>query len=84
MAVLPNNDRELLWSEYMRHHSGERSEIPLTKTELRAFFDAADNWIDLNMAAFNAALPLPARTKLSTRDKAYGFMLILRRRFELS
>lgn len=57
----------------------------ITKADLRAAFNAIDNWWESTGAALaNAALPLPARTTLSARQKAKLMTAMLRRRYEVS
>jgi hypothetical protein len=84
MAVLPDNDRVALWAEFMRNQSAEQQAMPLLKAELRAAVNAADAWADANAAAYNAALPLPARTTLTTKQKALLLMYVIRRRWEVT
>jgi hypothetical protein len=68
----------------MRDASSERVALDLTKTALRAAVDAVDQWVDDNAAAFNAAIPLPARTVLTPKQKAQLLFYVVRRRFEVS
>jgi hypothetical protein len=84
MAVLPDADRHQIWARYMSDLSSEGDPLPLLKAELRAAVDAIDGWVDDNAAAFNAAIPLPARTALTARQKARLLAFVIRRRFEVS
>jgi hypothetical protein len=84
MAVLPDSDRVALWAEFMQNQSAERATMPLLKAELRAAVNAADAWADANAAAYNAALPLPARGALTARQKAMLLMFVIRRRWEVT
>jgi hypothetical protein len=68
----------------MRDASNERMALPLTKADLRAAVDAIDQWADDNAAAFNVAIPLPARTALTAKQKAQLLFYVVRRRFEVS
>ena len=83
MAVLPDVDRAALWAEYMRHQSAEHATMAFTKDDLRAAVNAADAWVDANAASYNAALPLPARTALTAKQKALLLMFVIRRRWEV-
>lgn len=77
MAVMTNEQRKETWAQIMRT-------VPtptLTKAELRAAVDAIDAWINDNAAAFNAALPLPARTNLSAADKSRLLAIIALARY---
>lgn len=42
----------------------------LTKADVQAAVNAADDWVDSNSAAFNSALPQPFRGAASTQQKA--------------
>lgn len=54
MAVLSDADRFAVWADLMRSALGP---CAATKTQLRACVDAADGWVDANLAAFQAAIP---------------------------
>jgi hypothetical protein len=84
MAALPNQDRVDLWKAFMQNESAEHNTLSLIKTELRAAVDAADAWADANAASFNSAIPLPARSALTTQQKALLLMFVIRRRWEVS
>jgi hypothetical protein len=45
----------------------------LTKANVQAAIDATDDWIDANAAAFNAALPEPAKSTLTPVQKTIIF-----------
>jgi hypothetical protein len=80
MAVLTEAERELIWEEMVsKNREGEVDS--LTREELRAAIDATDDWIVANQASFNAALPIPARTVLTARQKALMFSFVVRRRW---
>ncbi len=81
MAVLPDTVREEVWGEFMRKLSERREAIFLNKIDLRAALNATDQWIDNNAAAFNASLPVAARTNLTTAQKAELFLFVAARRF---
>lgn len=77
MAVMTDEQRKETWAQIMRT-------VPtptLTKAELRAAVDTIDAWINDNAAAFNAALPLPARTNLSAADKSRLLAIIALARY---
>lgn len=81
MATLSPADRATLSAEVQR--SGDCPGA-ITKPDLLAAINAADDWADLNAAAYNLALPLPARTALTARQKAALLMYVIRRRYEVS
>lgn len=81
MAILSDADRRDLWAQYMRDISDLREPCAINKTDLRAALDAMDQWVSDNQASFNAAIPLPARTALTSSQKARGLMLVISKRF---
>ena len=81
MAVLVDGDRVLVWADWMRQNTAT---CAITKAELRAAFNAADDWADANAAAYNSALPVAARTNLTAKQKARLLAYVITRRFELS
>jgi molybdopterin-guanine dinucleotide biosynthesis protein len=84
MAVLPDNDRLALWADLMREMSASGEAVSITKADLRAALNAADAWADSNAAAYNTAIPQPARNALTARQKARLLMYVMRRRYEVS
>ena len=81
MAVLPDAERKDAWAKWMR---GNREEISVLKADLRDAVNAIDDWVDANAASFNSAIPLPARTALTSAQKARLLMLVVSKRFEVS
>lgn len=84
MATLPTNDRVKINSGFQNESSSAHEALALTKADLQAAVDASDAWADANAASFNSAIPLPARTALTARQKARLLALVLQRRFEVS
>lgn len=70
MAVLPENDRAAVHAELMRQLSDAREPCGVTKPDLRAAVDALDAFLDANASALNNAIPQPARSTLTTPQKA--------------
>ena len=82
MAVLPDADRFEIWAQFMRDLSAAGSVLSgITKTDLRAAVNAADDWVSTNAAAYNAALPAAFRTNASAAQKAQLLMFVISRRF---
>lgn len=80
MPVLSEADRETIWNEMVsKNREGEVDS--LTRTELRAAINAADDWVVANTVSFNAALPQPARTVLTAPQKALLLSYVIRRRW---
>lgn len=82
MAQLLEADRVAAGRELMRTLSLERESIALTKPQLSAALAAADQWADANTAAFNASLPVAARTNFTAAQKARLLSLVILQRFE--
>lgn len=83
MAVLGNADRVDVWTRWMRENFGVIGGS-ISKTDIRAAVDAADDWANTNAAAYNLALPLISRTNLTSLQKAAILEFVIRRRFEIS
>jgi hypothetical protein len=81
MAVLSETQRAEAWAEYMRQVSRDGEALSLTKADLRAALDATDDWVSDNMIAYNSAIPLPARSELTTSQKARLIMYVVSKRF---
>jgi hypothetical protein len=84
MAVLSNPDRFAIWANYMSDASAQQTALALIKPDLRAAVNAIDDWVDANAASFNTAIPLPARTVLTAKQKAQLLTYVVRRRFEVT
>lgn len=83
MPVLSAAERKTLSAEYQRDCSSERKSILLSKADLQAAIDAIDAWAEANAAAFNQAIPQPARNSLTAKEKANLLFRVLRKRFEV-
>lgn len=81
MAVLSDSERLASWREIMNTLSQSRLSCSLTKDQLWAAVDAADNWINSNAASYNSALPAVARTGLSAKQKALILAVVIMRRY---
>lgn len=86
MAVLSNQDRADIFASVMRKERILAQPLDfagsLSKADLRAAVDAIDQWISDNAAAFNSAIPQPARGALSAAQKASIFSAVVAKRFE--
>lgn len=80
MPALSQAEREKIVEEiFDKSNSGTIDS--LTDEEMLAFVGACDDWIVAHMSDFNLALPQPARSTLTPREKAWGFFLTARRRW---
>lgn len=81
MAVLSDAQRKEIWAQMMRDLSDVREPIGVTKTDLRAAVDAADQWAQDNAASFNSALPQPARNALTAGQKSRLLAYVIQKRW---
>ena len=84
MAVLSLSDRAQVYSRLSQSLSQTREPCALSKLDLQAAVGAIDAWIDANAAAFNAAIPQPARGVLTSTQKARLLAAIILKRWEIS
>lgn len=85
MAALSDAERQELTDAIARELSNLRIVLgALTKADLRAAINAADAWADANAGSYNTALPQPARTVLTAKQKNYLLEYVLRKRRENS
>ncbi len=82
MAVLPDPDRATVTAEFQQDVSAAREAFgALTKADIRAATNAIDDFLNTNAAAMNSAIPLPARTALTTAQKARLFNRVVNKRY---
>ena len=81
MAVMDATNRAKAMAELMREISDVREPCAITKPDLLAAINAADDWVNSNSASFNSALPTAARNGLTTSQKARLLMFVVRQRF---
>lgn len=81
MAILSDSEREILWGLFMRQpEPGEN--MGLAKSDLRNAVNALDDWMNANETLINLAIPQPARSSLSSQQKARLLTYVVQRRFE--
>ena len=78
MAELSEEDRAEVTQEFMALALGPHT---ITKQDIRAAVNALDTWYNANAAAANQALPQPARSQMTTVDKAHMSTLIVNKRY---
>jgi hypothetical protein len=84
MAALSTAERAHVMALYMEEASRDRLSLPLTKPQFAAAIAAIDDWVESNAAAFNSAIPQPARSTLTAQQKAALLAYVVRRRYEVS
>lgn len=77
MALTAVNRARVL-NQWMRENTAPLPAV--TKLDLAAALAAMDDWLDANVASFNAAIPQPARAQLTTTMKYEILTYILMRR----
>jgi hypothetical protein len=80
VAVLPTLDRLRVAGQWMRDASASQEPCAFTKDDLRAAVAAADDWVESNTVAFNAALPQPFRSAGTPTQKIAILAYVLWRR----
>jgi hypothetical protein len=78
MAILSDAQRREAWVEMMRLGG-----VSIAKADLRAAFDAIDDWLDANASTINTTIPQPARSGLTTPQKALLLALVIRKRYDV-
>lgn len=76
MAVLSSTERRKIMAQLVR----EFAWAGLTKPDVQAAVDAIDDYIDLNAASMNLALPQPFRNTATPSQKALLFAFVAARR----
>lgn len=67
---MPETERFGLWARYMRHISRLRESIAVTKPQLRAAFNALDDYMEANQSAIDAAIAAGTLETLLTNNAA--------------
>ena len=80
MAQLTDDQRRDIWAEWMRVNN---EPVSVTKADLRAAFNALDDFLETNKTAINNAIPQPARGELSARQKAWILARVIEQRFKV-
>lgn len=82
MAVLSDQDRLEGCSEYTSALSRLRDTITgLTKADVRAAFNALDQYLHDNAVAINSTIPQPARSNLTSAQKAGLMKVVIDKRY---
>ena len=85
MAILSDLERRAIWSKFMSDVSAREEKFgTVNKHQIRNLIDAVDQWIDDNLSSFNSALPEPAKTQLTGKQKFEIFMAVAKKRWEVS
>ena len=71
MAVLSDSDRQTAAREWIRKMFEELGATAnLDTVQIKAALDAADDWLETVLAAYNLALPVPFRANATVPQKA--------------
>ena len=80
MAVQTDQQRQDGWADLMQQ-TPTGVTYAITKLDLRAAYNALDQWLSDNAATINAAIPQPARGALSASEKARLFAKVIHDRY---
>lgn len=83
MGVLTVEQIAAARAEWMRNWP-RNEPAPLNKPDLLAAFVALDAWLDANAAAANLAIPQPARSALTAKQKARLLKAVISARYEVA
>lgn len=81
MAILADSARAEVTADWMREN--EETVGAITKADLRACINALDQFLSDNAATINSAIPQPARSVLTTRQKALALTAVVAKRYIL-
>ena len=82
MAVLTDEQRAEEWAAFMADISSAQEAFgALTKADIRAAVNALDDFMVASAVAVNNAIPQPARSELTTPQKARLLMRVVARRY---
>jgi len=84
MTLLTTEQKQEIATDYQDELSRAREELNLTKSDLLSALNSIDQWIEDNQSAYNASLPLPARTELNARQKSRLLTIVANKRYEVS
>ena len=76
MALLDSSNRLTTAAHFMRLITTPT----MTKLDVRAAINAADDWADANAASYNTSLPLPFRTTATLAEKTAVLAYVILRR----
>jgi hypothetical protein len=83
MAVLVDADRVGVRKRFAGELSAARLSFGLSKLDLQAAINGIDDWVEANQAAFNTAIPQPARSGLTAKQKVQLLFYVVSRRYEV-
>lgn len=84
MPVLDATQRGQVNAAFQQDATHYAEQFPgVTKTDILAAVNAADDWVVNNQASYNGALPLAVRTNFTGAQKARLLAYVLRRRYEV-
>jgi len=83
MATMTAGQRAAAATDMMATLSVVRESLGVTRADIVAAFAGADQYCHDNAAAMNAAIPQPARSVMTTTQKAMMYMLILSHRYKV-
>lgn len=84
MAAMSTMDRTSVGAAFQSDASRSLEGVAgVTKSDVQAAVAAADDWVVANASSFNSALPVAARTGLTTAQKARLLLYVIKKRYEV-
>lgn len=84
MAVLTTEQRAAEFAAFMVEESAACRPVGGVKDDGAAALDAIDDWVEANVASFLAAIPEPASSTYSARQKIRLLARVVRARWEVT
>ena len=84
MPLLTDQERGQVTAQLQTDWSRQSETLTVSKSELRAAVNDADQWAEANASDFNATLPQPARSNLTSKQKARLLSYVLFKRYEVT
>lgn len=81
MAQLDSESINEVWRDIQQDFSAERKVIPILKEDLKAAIVALDTFLSNNASTINSAIPQPARSGLTTTQKAKLLSYVIYKRY---
>ena len=82
MATLSVAERREIWGNFMRMLSAEGENIPgIVKNDLLNAVNGLDNLMNASEETINNAIPNPARSAMTTKQKAMLLMYVITARY---
>lgn len=79
--ALTEQQRQDASAEFQRDESQDRMSISGFKADVKILMDSLDDYLESNQLLINQAIPLPQRSRFTTRQKARALIYVVRKRY---